>query len=218
MDFMQRVIDGSMDLWRACAGERFLEEMALGTLDKGKFLDYIVQDSIYLRDYLKVFAYAITKARSLRDMQLYYGLLGYVNDGENVTRLNYLRDLGITDQEVDRAQKRPQCRDYCDFLIGTAREGDEADILMAMLPCMLGYNYVFEDVKKRAPQALTGYFGPLVKDYTSEEYRSCCRQWRDIAQQKCGALDQKRQSRLSEIFRQASLHELNFWRMAGEDK
>lgn len=218
MDFMQEVIGGSMDVWQACAKERFLEQMALGTLDKAKFLDYIVQDSLYLRDYLKVFAYAITKSDTLKDMQLYYGLLGYVNDGENLTRLGYLKDLGMSDEMVDLSQKRPQCLDYCDFLIDTARQGDQADILMAMLPCMLGYNYVFERLKARSPQVLTGYFAPLVKDYTTEGYRACCRQWTAIANQKCAGLGRARQARLGETFRQASLHELSFWQMAGEDR
>ena len=99
---------------------RFVRAMGEDTLDREMFLDYIVQDSIYLRDYLKVFAYAITKSDTLRDMQLYYQLLGYVNDGENVTRLNYLKDLGITDAQVDQMAKRGPCADYCRFLVETA--------------------------------------------------------------------------------------------------
>lgn len=91
MTFMDETIDKSMSIWEDCCNEKFLNEMADGTLDRKKFYDYIIQDSIYLRGYLKRFAFAMTKASTLEDMKLYYSLLGYVNDGENVTRLNYLK-------------------------------------------------------------------------------------------------------------------------------
>ena len=89
---------------------------------------------------------------------------------------------------------------------------------MAMLPCMLGYRYVFEELKKRAPQVMDGYYGPLVADYTSEGYEACCKFRTEIAQEKCGGLDPERQKELEEVFYQASLHELYFWQMAGGER
>ena len=62
MTFMDETIDKSISIWDDCANEKFLNEMADGTLDKKKFYDYIIQDSIYLRGYLKEFAFAMTKA------------------------------------------------------------------------------------------------------------------------------------------------------------
>ena len=52
MTFMEKVVADSMPLWEAAADTPFLAEMGRGTLDRRQFLDYIVQDSIYLRDYL----------------------------------------------------------------------------------------------------------------------------------------------------------------------
>lgn len=216
--FMDEVVRDSMEIWDACANERFLNEMADGTLSREKFFDYIIQDSLYLRDYLKVFAYALVKAKNLDDMKEYYGCLGFINEGENATRIVYLKDMGMTDADVDKMQKRKQCEDYCNFLIAKSAAGTEEDILMAMLPCMVGYRYVFESLKRRAPQVMNGYYAPLVADYTTEEYGEVCRYWLDFTNQKCENLNEKRKKELNEIFRQASLHELYFWQMAGEDK
>ncbi len=218
MRFIDEVIDRSMKLWEDSANERFLNELADGSMKKEKFFDYMIQDSIYLRDYLKTFAYAITKSETLADMQLFYSMLGYVNDGENVTRLNYLKDAGITDSEVDKTEKRPQCKAYTEFLINESKRGEIEDIIMAMLPCMLGYSYVFEALKKRAPQVMQSYYAPLVEDYTTEEYRQCCEFWKDITEQRCKDLPEKRKKELSDIFYKASEHELFFWQMAGEDR
>ena len=79
--------------------------MGEGTLDRQAFLDYIVQDSLYLRDYLKAYAMALFKSQTLRQMQVFYSVLGYVNDGENATRLRYLSEAGLTDDDVDTMEQ-----------------------------------------------------------------------------------------------------------------
>lgn len=217
MTFMEETVAGVQEIWDACADSGFLKEMAEGTLPKKKFFDYIVQDSIYLRGYLKEFAFAMTKSNTLKEMQMYYSLLGYVNDGENTTRLNYLKEYGMTDADVDNTAMRPQCKAYLDFLFENAVNGTQEEILMATMPCMLGYSYVFETLKRRAPQVLEGFFAPLVNDYACEGYRECCAFWADVVNSKCSDLSDERKSQLREIFKQASLHELYFWQMAGEN-
>ena len=218
MSFMDAAIADSMDIWRKCADEKFLIELAEDTLSREKFLDYIIQDSIYLRGYLKGFAYAIIKCRTLRDMQLYYSLLGYVNDGENATRLAYLSEHGLTDADIDKFPARKQCRDYVDFINTVGQNGTEEDILMASLPCMLGYHYVFSELKRRFSGKISEYYAPLISDYTSEGYDKNCKKWIAIANEKCSRFDQRRRTELIEVFRQGSLHELYFWQMAGEER
>ena len=53
MTFFEEAVAAAMPLWRAAADEDFLTGMGEGTLDRQAFLYYIVQDSLYLRDYLK---------------------------------------------------------------------------------------------------------------------------------------------------------------------
>lgn len=215
MGFMDSVIADSMDLWEAAADEPFLAGMGGGTLDRKMFYDYIVQDSIYLRYYLRAFAMGMFRAETLRDMQFFYSVLGFVNDSENATRLAYLRDAGLTDDDVEKIERKPVCIAYTDFLIKEALEDDSEGLLMAVMPCMLGYEYVFRKTLERNPGVTGTYFGPLVADYTRPEYGECCRIWTDYCDRACGGMDEKRQKELSGVFREASLHELRFWQMAG---
>ena len=71
MSLMNDITRDSMDLWQAAADEPFLEELGKGTLPRDRFLDYIVQDSIYLRDYMKAFAMGMFRSPTLRDMQFF---------------------------------------------------------------------------------------------------------------------------------------------------
>lgn len=215
--FMDKVIADSLNLWESAANETFLKEMGQGTLDRQKFLDYIVQDSIYLRDYLKAFAMGIFKSRSLKEMQVFYSVLGFVNDSENVTRLKYLQDNNMTDADVESIAKKPECTAYTDFLIYTSVKEDIPEILMAVMPCMLGYYYVFCKVLERNPEVLNTYFAPLVSDYSSDYYKKSCDEWTEYCNEVCEKLDDNRKIKLKTIFKQASSHELYFWQMAGKN-
>ena len=204
-----------MPLWRAAADEDFLTGMGEGTLDRQAFLDYIVQDSLYLRDYLKAYAMALFKSQTLRQMQVFYSVLGYVNDGENATRLRYLSEAGLTDDDVDTMEKKPACAAYTDFLLRVAREEDVPEIVMAVMPCMVGYRFVFEELLRRCPAVLEGPYAPLVRDYTAPEYAAACAEWTDFTTALCAHLPAERRAHLIDLFVQASAHELYFWQMAG---
>lgn len=215
MTFFEEAVAAAMPLWRAAADEDFLTGMGEGTLDRQAFLDYIVQDSLYLRDYLKAYAMALFKSQTLRQMQVFYSVLGYVNDGENATRLRYLSEADLTDDDVDTMEKKPACAAYTDFLLRVAREEDVPEIVMAVMPCMVGYRFVFEELLRRCPAVLEGPYAPLVRDYTAPEYAAACAEWTDFTNALCAPLPAERRAHLIDLFVQASAHELYFWQMAG---
>ena len=215
MTFFEEAVAAAMPLWRAAADEDFLTGMGEGTLDRQAFLDYIVQDSLYLRDYLTAYAMALFKSQTLRQMQVFYSVLGYVNDGENATRLRYLSEAGLTDDDVDTLEKKPACAAYTDFLLRVAREEDVPEIVMAVMPCMVGYRFVFEELLRRCPAVLEGPYAPLVRDYTAPEYAVACAEWTDFTNALCAPLPAERRAHLIDLFVQASAHELYFWQMAG---
>lgn len=217
MEFMDEAVERVKNIWEDCAHAPFVEEMGKGTLDKEKFLDYIVQDSIYLRGYVKEFAHALTKATTLKDMQDYYEAMGFVNDSENKTRLDYLKDHGMCDADVDHQKPHRQCADYLAFLEENGSKGEE-EIMMAVMPCMMGYHHVFKTLAKQRPEVFDSYYGPLVKDYASQAFKDCCDFWEKKVNLKCNDLSSSRKEELIEIFTQASLHELAFWQMAGGER
>ena len=170
---MEQTIAHSLEVWKRCAETRFVRAMGEDTLDREMFLDYIVQDSIYLRDYLKVFAYAITKSDTLRDMQLYYQLLGYVNDGENVTRLNYLKDLGITDAQAVRGNCKTES--MCNPIGQALLLNEQKTEFNLMLGLCVGHDTLFIKYSQAPMTALavkdrvTGH-NPLAAIYLAQGY------------------------------------------------
>ena len=57
----ERIYERAKALWPRYLTHPFVTEMADGTLPKEKFRYYMVQDYLYLRDYVKIFAAILQK-------------------------------------------------------------------------------------------------------------------------------------------------------------
>ena len=80
MSFLDTCIQDSLPIWRSCMETPFLRGVADGTLDEECFKGYIVDDSLYLREYSKVFAWGILHSSDMEEIRNYYTLLAFVND------------------------------------------------------------------------------------------------------------------------------------------
>lgn len=115
--FVQQLVQESLPVWEQCLHSKFLERLADGTLDEACFKGYIVEDSLYLREYAKVFAWGMTKAKDMQTIRTYYSLLSFVNESEDAARLHYLKRFGLTDEGIQSLPLRPENRAYVDSMI-----------------------------------------------------------------------------------------------------
>ena len=120
-----------------------MQEVQTGKLPLEKFKRYMIQDSIYLKNYARIYGKAIFHAATLREIQLYYSMLNFVNDTESEVRLDYLKQFCITDDDIELIAPLPENQNYIDFMFEIASHGKNEEILMAVLPCMLSYSYIF---------------------------------------------------------------------------
>ena len=115
--FVQQLVQESLPVWEKCLHSEFLTHLADGTLDEACFKGYIVEDSLYLREYAKVFAWGMTKAKDMQTIRTYYSLLSFVNESEDAARLHYLKHFGLTDEGIQSLPLRPENRAYVDSMI-----------------------------------------------------------------------------------------------------
>src|SRR5204862_7224942 len=52
----------------------------------------------------------------------------------------YAAEFGLSQADLDQAEKSPVCAAYTDFLLRTAATAEFAEVLAALLPCMWGYS------------------------------------------------------------------------------
>lgn len=213
MSFIKKVLNRNIPIWNECAATPFVRGLQTGTLPLEKFKQYMIQDSIYLKHYARIYGRAIYESTCLKDIQLYYSILSFVTDKESAVRLNYLEKFEMTDDDIERIEPLPENQSYIDFMLGIAAQGNICEILMAILPCMLSYSYIFRKIAGEAKRADSRYLD-FICDYAETHYAESCRQWCDFADAKCAVLSTKEQDNLSLIFKKASFLELDFWKMA----
>ena len=107
-----------------------------------------------------------------------------------------------------------------DFMFEIASHGKNEEILMAVLPCMLSYSYIFRKLAA-VPTSRQSRYWDFIKDYADEQYAESCKEWSAFAEHKCAGLSvaNKKYQLLPaflfpDIFEKASLLELAFWKMA----
>lgn len=213
MSFMQEILKENIPIWDKCTATSFVREMQSGILPFEKFKQYMIRDSIYLKNYARIYGKAIYHSTTLKEIQVYYSVLNFVTDTESTVRLNYLKQFGMTDDDIELMEPMPENKEYIDFMLAVAEQGNDCEILMAVLPCMLSYSYIFRKVAAARDSRQSRYWD-FIQDYVEDRYLEDCKTWCEFADRKCGNLTEGDRKRLSEIFTKASNLELNFWNMA----
>lgn len=215
MEFMKQTVSEALPIWDDCMQSSFVQELKEGTLSEMKFKKYMIQDSIYLKYYAKVFAKAMYHAETLADMQVFYSVLCCVTDSESVVRLNYLKSYHMTDADIEHIKPLAQNRRYIEFMMETAKKANINEMLMAVLPCMLSYSYIFAKIQKEI--SANNHYEDFISDYADKEYAKECENWTTFADEKCKDCTPCEQEKLKEIFKQASYLELDFWNMSYQE-
>ena len=219
LPFVSALVQADLPVWEQCLQTEFLQKMENGTLSEDCFKSYLVEDSLYLREYAKIFAWGMTKATTMAAMRTYYSLLSFVQENEDLTRLRYLEQYGLREADIQSLPLRPESCAYLDCMIDAARNGEgEAECLMACLPCMLSYGWIFQKLLEEKPSVQDTLYGALVVDYADKDYEAACRDWAAFAEKVCEGLSDERLARCREIFHACSEHELNFWAMAASPR
>ena len=107
MSFMQETLNHSQGIWDKCVETPFVQELKNGTLPMEKFKEYMIQDSIYLKHYARIYGKAMYHATTLKEIQLFYAALSFVTDTESVVRLNYLKQFDMTDDDIEFIKPLP---------------------------------------------------------------------------------------------------------------
>lgn len=213
MTFMDEILKQNIPIWEECAVTPFIKELQTGTLPMEQFKQYIIQDSIYLKNYARVYGMAIYHSTDLKDIQTFYAMLSFVTEEESLVRLSYLKQFGLTDADIEYFEPLPENQRYIAFLLNTAKRRDTLEILMAVLPCMLSYSYIFRKIAS-AQKGSHSKYSDFIQDYAEERYFESCKSWCGFADQKCKDLLREEKEKLSGIFQKASFLELDFWKMA----
>lgn len=72
MAFMKDILTRNIPIWEECAATPFVQEVQTGKLPLEKFKRYMIQDSIYLKNYARIYGKAIFHADTYFELKADY--------------------------------------------------------------------------------------------------------------------------------------------------
>ena len=138
----ERIYERAKALWPRYLTHPFVTEMADGTLPKEKFRYYMVQDYLYLRDYVKIFAAILQKTDDFEQIRFLSGEMANTIDETFRTHLPYMKRLGVTEKEIADARPHIDNSAYSHYMLCEAQAGDVLTGLVTLLNCSWSYAYI----------------------------------------------------------------------------
>ncbi len=149
MAFSDELRAAAKPIWDAQLDHPFVRGLGDGSLDERIFRRWIIQDYLYLKEFARVLAWAAAKTDRSESMAWYAGALRLTLTTEMELHRRYAARFGLSPADLEAAAVWPTTRAYTDFLVRTAAEGDLADLVAALLPCVWGYVHLAQALRAR---------------------------------------------------------------------
>ena len=204
--------DAALDLWDEAAEKPFIKAMAKGTLDEGLFRNYMVQDYLYLLDYIETLRLMLeyTKSDDLRGF-----ILGTIAETEKETyrvHLPQMKALGVSDEDISESVLLPVIVEYNDYMRTQLREKGLIAGLAALLQCSWVYAYIARHIQTEYAKDLeTSPYRSWFEAYSCKEYLDSNQKWIDILDREAAGISSDSLADLAAIFRKCAEYENALW-------
>ena len=157
--------------WPAYTHHAFVEGLGDGSLPRAAFLDYLRQDYLFLIQFARAWALAVTKAGTVEEMRACAATVQALLADEMPLHLGVCAAAGIGPAELEATEERLACIAYTRFVLDAGQRGDILDLLAAVAPCVMGYG---EIGARLAREARSDTYGDWIATYGGTEYQAVC--------------------------------------------
>lgn len=198
--------------WQAYTRHEFVARLGDGTLPRAAFLHYLTQDYLFLIQFSRAWALAVTKADTLAEMRACSATVAALLDHEMALHVRICAEAGIPEDALLAAEERPENLAYTRYVLDAGHSGDFVDLLTALAPCVMGYGEIGQWL---APQ---GPYADWIATYGGAEYQTVCAEAgalldTAVARRLGAPLDSPRWPMLCRRFATATRLEVAFWDM-----
>lgn len=214
MTTTERLLDATKDIWDKYNQHPFVLGLRDGTLPREKFRYYIIQDYLYLQEYVKVFSIGMAKAKSEETTKLFSGYINLLTGEEMSIHNGYMGKFAVTQEEVDVTPRALDNLSYTSYMLRVAYEESEVEILAAILSCAYSYEVIAKKMIQQNPAALEHpFYGDWVRGYAAESYAAGNTVLLDMLDRLTANCTEAQLKHLTDIFVACSRYELAFWEL-----
>ncbi len=212
MKFSDILFTHAEDLWEEAAEKPFVVKMAEGTLDPDRFRFYMLQDYLYLQDYIEILKTIQTYVEK-SSLRAFLDRAIYETEQETYrVHVPNMRKIGVSDEDIRNAVRAEVITGYVEYMRAQLEESGLYAGLTALLQCSWVYAYIGETVTARySEQISTSPYKSWFSAYTCQEYLDANQTWIDVVDRESAAITLGEGEDLCRIFRKCAEYENRFW-------
>lgn len=209
MSFCETVWRANAPLLTAIHAHPFNRELAAGTLGRGVFRHYMLQDSLYLQGFARALAAAAAKAPSPDDILALAEAAKVAIVVERALHADYLGKFGVGPAEAEAATMSPACQAYVDFLLARAAIGSYGELVAALLPCF----WVYFDVGSAIAAVKTpgNFYQAWIDTYADPGFGEAVAQMKARVERAAAAAGAIERGLMAQAFQRSTAYEYLFW-------
>lgn len=185
-----------------------------GTLDVEVFKFYLRQDYLFLIQYCRVMAIAVTRAPDLDSMIRFADLLHETLNTEMDLHRRYCVRFGIDEEDLAITEPAPTTVGYTTFLLDTASRGSFGETVAAMLPCQWGYSEIGKRLAAQGEPCSAPLYSEWVQMYASTEFLHLANQACALADRLADEASPQERRRMEQVYVTSTRYEYMFWDMS----
>jgi thiaminase/transcriptional activator TenA len=217
---LARLIEDAGREWDRFTRHRFVAELAAGTLDPTAFRYYLIQDYRFLVHFSRAWALVAVKSEDVDDIKAAASLVHTLIDEELKLHVETCAGWGLSEAQLKTAAEDPANAAYTRFVLERGFTGDLADLLVALMPCVIGYAEIgFRLAGDPATKRMGNPFDLWIATYAGDDYQSgaaaAAAQLERVLAHRLGAepWTHPRWADLAAGFTTATRLEIGFWEM-----
>ncbi|KGJ04394.1 thiaminase (transcriptional activator TenA) [Paracoccus halophilus] len=158
--------------WDAYTRHPFVQGLADGSLPRQDFLNYLVQDYLFLIQFARAWALAVVKAGDLDEMRTCSATVHTLLDHELALHVRTCAAAGIDIQTILTTPEANTNMAYTRYVLATGFAGDFLDLLAALMPCVMGYGEIGARLAQEAAKDTP--YRDWIEVYSGKEYQQAC--------------------------------------------
>ena len=212
MKLSEILFSKAKELWDQSAKKPFVIEMAKGTLDKELFKRYMLQDYLYLQEYIGI----LKSIRDIAEDEETKAFLGRIVDGtareiESV-HVHNMEELGITKDDIEKSRMFPVISEYNGYMRKCVEEFGLTGGLAALLQCSWVYAYIADvSVRNYKDEIAGSEYCSWFEAYTCQSYLDTNQMWIDLLDEQSTGTGDAEAEEMCKIFERCARFENEFW-------
>ncbi|QGK69111.1 thiaminase II [Allosaccharopolyspora coralli] len=212
--FCEQAWDTTKALREAIVRHPFNMALTQGSLDRERFVFYIVQDGRYLVGFAQALAAASTKATDPEDAAVLTGSAHGALVEERRLHAGYVEEFGLAESEVEGTVTSPSCLAYTSFLRASAFTDEYPVLLASVLPCFWVYQHVGSTILDTAGDLTDHPYRKWIETYADDEFADAVLAARDLTDKAAAASTPETRERMTAAFVRSTEYEWMFWNSA----